>query len=559
MWRAASNLWGDKGSLAGMWPLFAARGGRRGVAHSGKPFEDKAMGLYLKRLPRAFRRLHWRFALSYMLVTVCSVALVPATYFIASYLFVVRSPSLPRDMAAGLEPVASQTLPYLVQVPTDQAGLHDWLVHFNSDGRLQGVDNFADLWMSGPPDGTSVLTVVDSDGRVVASSAPVATLAPGTVLAPGLSQAGQGVLRAALAGDKQTADLATPLRDGRSVIAVPITIPGRTMGALVLDMDVLAAQRSYIPKAVLGLFGFIAIVTILAGLIGLVFGFIISRGLTRRLGALASAAKSWSRGDFAATARDPSGDELGELARDLNRMAEQIQTLLAARQELAVVDERNRLARDLHDSVKQQVFAASMQVAAARALMRSDPATAESRLDDVERLVAEAQRELTGLIRELRPVALADKGLVPALRTYCADWSRGTSIAAEVRALGERPAPLEIEQALFRVAQEALANIARHSGAAHVEVQVRWESAALLLSITDDGHGFDVAAAHDKGVGLQSMRERVEGIGGSLEIRRAGLTGMCVEACVPMAKLTLVGADEDGAQALASAAAPAER
>src|SRR5258705_3404515 len=136
-------------------------------------------------------------------------------------------------------------------------------------------------------------------------------------------------------------------------------------------------------------------------------------------------------------------------------MAEQIQTLLAAREELAVVDERTRLARDLQDSVRQQVFGASMQVPAARALMRSDPATAEARLDDVERLVAEAQRELTGLIRELRPVALADKGLVPALRPYCTDWARGTGIAAEGRALGERPAPLEIEQALVRVAQAA--------------------------------------------------------------------------------------------------------
>ncbi len=85
---------------------------------------------------------------------------------------------------------------------------------------------------------------------------------------------------------------------------------------------------------------------------------------------------------------------------------------------------------------------------------------------------------------------------------------------------------------------------------------MRWEPAALLLSIADDGHGFDVAAANGKGVGLQSMRERVEGIGGSLEIRRAGANGMCVEACVPIAKLTLVGTDEDGAQALAPA--PAE-
>src|SRR5258708_2123627 len=127
MWRAASNLWGDKGSLAGMRTLFTARGGRHGLAHSGRPFEDKAMGLYLKRLPRAFRRLHWRFALSYMLVTVCSVALVPATYFIASYLFVVRSPNLPRDMAAGLEPVASPTLAFLVHVPSRPARLPHWL------------------------------------------------------------------------------------------------------------------------------------------------------------------------------------------------------------------------------------------------------------------------------------------------------------------------------------------------------------------------------------------------------------------------------------------------
>src|SRR5258708_36593385 len=114
MWRAASNLWGDKGSLAGMRPLFAARGGRHGLAHSGRLFEDKAMGLYLKRLPRAFRRLHWRFALSYMLVTVCSVALVPATYFIASYLFVVRSPNLPRDLAPAPAPLPAPTLPHLL-------------------------------------------------------------------------------------------------------------------------------------------------------------------------------------------------------------------------------------------------------------------------------------------------------------------------------------------------------------------------------------------------------------------------------------------------------------
>jgi signal transduction histidine kinase len=113
---------------------------------------------------------------------------------------------------------------------------------------------------------------------------------------------------------------------------------------------------------------------------------------------------------------DPSGDELGQLARRLNGMAEQVQNLLAVRQELAVIEERHRLARDLHDSVKQQIFAMAMQVAAARTLMDNNSDAARVRLTEAERLVKQAQQELTALIRELRPAALGDKGLVVALR-----------------------------------------------------------------------------------------------------------------------------------------------
>jgi len=179
--------------------------------------------------------------------------------------------------------------------------------------------------------------------------------------------------------------------------------------------------------------------------------------------------------------------------------------------------------------------------------VRQDPAAAEGRLAEVERLVGEAQRELTALIGELRPAALANKGLAPALREYCDDWSRRTGIAADVRVQGEQPASLEVEQALFRVAQEALANVARHSGATSVEVRLSWEPQALLLTITDNGSGFDAVAAAGKGVGLQSMRERVEAIGGTLALRAApGGPGARVEACAPLARVaTLVQGSAD--------------
>jgi NarL family two-component system sensor histidine kinase LiaS len=177
-----------------------------------------------------------------------------------------------------------------------------------------------------------------------------------------------------------------------------------------------------------------------------------------------------------------------------------------------------------------------MQVAAARNLMRGDPDAAESRLAEAERLVGEAQRELTSLILELRPAALEGRGLAPALREYCADWAHQTGIAAEMRAQGERETPLPIEQALFRVAQEALANVARHSGATAVDVQLTWTTKTLTMAIADNGRGFETKAARGKGVGLGSMRERVEALGGDLRLdsHRAG-GGARILARVPLA------------------------
>ena len=117
-----------------------------------------------------------------------------------------------------------------------------------------------------------------------------------------------------------------------------------------------------------------------------------------------------------------------------------------------------------------------------------------------------------------------------ALRECVADWSRQSHIPAEVRIRGERPLPLPLEQALYRVAQEALTNITRHSGANSVEVDLVWVDNQVSLVIADDGRGFQVNASDGKGVGLQSMRERVEALGGQLEVKSGSGSGTRIVA-----------------------------
>jgi len=144
-------------------------------------------------------------------------------------------------------------------------------------------------------------------------------------------------------------------------------------------------------------------------------------------------------------------------------------------------------------------------------------------------VVRQVQGELTLLIRQLRPAALEGQGLAAALREHVAEWSRQSGIAAEVRVQAEQAVSLPVEQALFRVAHEALANVARHSQASHVDVQLHYENGSVTLMITDDGRGFEPGTERG-GVGLSSMRERMEQVGGQIGIVSRPRAGTRVEA-----------------------------
>jgi NarL family two-component system sensor histidine kinase LiaS len=307
--------------------------------------------------------------------------------------------------------------------------------------------------------------------------------------------------------------------DGTSISSVPIR--GRDqqiVGALV--------EKSWPVNqwTILGLSGALVLifsipVIILASIIGAIFGFLIARGLTKRIQRLFFAADNWSRGNFSVFVSDKSGDELGQLAQRLNNMAEQLQNLLQTSQKFAKLEERNRLSRDLHDSVKQQAFSIAMQVRAAKGLLVSDALEAQEHLHEAEQLVHLMQQELTALIYELRPTALENMQFAAALRELVAVWTRQTGILVSMQIEDERRLPASLEDALLRVTQESLANVARHSKATTVQIVLLCKQDAVDLFISDNGQGFAASINKSSGIGLLSIHERIEKLGGLIDVK----------------------------------------
>ncbi len=267
---------------------------------------------------------------------------------------------------------------------------------------------------------------------------------------------------------------------------------------------------------------------------GILFGLIMSRGLTRRLGDLTRAADAWSEGDFSVQPRVKGSDEIGHLSMRMRHMAERIQNLLQSQQELAMLEERNRLARDLHDTIKQQTFAILMQLRAAQNQIETDPAAANQTLQEAESLVKAAQQDLGRIIAELRPAALEGQGLALALQNYLNTWSQHTRIPVEFHVQGERSLALSIEQPLYRIAQEALSNVARHSSASAVTVNLAYDAKQVRLSIHDNGSGFDPAGINGQNFGLQSMRERADALDGQFEVSSANEHGTTLTVVIPL-------------------------
>jgi signal transduction histidine kinase len=199
--------------------------------------------------------------------------------------------------------------------------------------------------------------------------------------------------------------------------------------------------------------------------------------------------------------------------------------------ELSTIEERKRLARELHDSVTQTLFSIGLTAEAATELLDSEPGRAREQLGRLQDLTRTAMQEMRSLIFELRPAELETEGLAAALRKHVEVLQRLHDEEIELTVDGDKRLPADVERALLRIAQEALGNALRHADAHHVRLALDARDSRVTLRVDDDGGGFDPeeAATRSRRLGLTSMRERAEVLGGTLAIDSAPGRGTTVE------------------------------
>lgn len=486
-----------------------------------------------------FRGLRGRLTLTYTLVTVLALLALEVALLTAISLLSMMLDDGTRDYLRDVEStLAPQAREFLAASSPDLLGLQAW---------LDGV--YASGFASLPPQ-----AVFDSAAARIVKRDPLYVLdAHGLVLvqAPGGSSSLVGrrfeppayitedVLQRAINGEYDPIRLSARTPGDEYWLAVPVRqeIDSFSPVIAVIVVTVEApppAFFSVFPVLLGWVLGTGVVLLIGVAPFGALFGFIMSRGLTRRLGALAAVADAWSEGDFTPSPSDRSKDEIGMLGARMRHMATRLQDLLKTQKTLALVEERNRLARELHDTVKQQTFATLMQVRAARNLLERDPQAAAEALAQAEELIKASQQELNLVITELRPAALDEQGLAGALRQYAGALARTAHIPVEVQVRGERSLPVELEQTIYRVGQEALSNAARHSRASAMSVTLDYQAGCVCLQVRDNGVGFDPSNPADHGYGLRSMRERVESVRGRLLVESSAGEGTLVKADFPL-------------------------
>jgi signal transduction histidine kinase len=258
---------------------------------------------------------------------------------------------------------------------------------------------------------------------------------------------------------------------------------------------------------------------------GIASSFFLTTWVTRRLNRVARAASAWSRGDFSDRIADPSRDELGHLSALLDGMALELKDLMRSRAQLATLEERQRLARDLHDTVKQKAFALSMQLATARRQLGEHPAGA--RIAQAEKLSQQIQQELAQILDELR-ASDAALPFAERLRARADEWAQLSGLQLDLD-LHQLPAlPATHEDALLRIVDEGLANVLRHSGASLVCLSLRIDADRVELAIVDNGRGTGDEVR--RGMGLANMRERAESLpGGRFEFDSAAERGTRID------------------------------
>lgn len=303
--------------------------------------------------------------------------------------------------------------------------------------------------------------------------------------------------------------------------SLPLQLADGTPATLTVQLAV-----PYPGLALLGPRSFEGSLLVLAALVlALSGGVLLSLYLAHRLGRIRTQVMAWRSGELGGRIDASQRDELGVLAADLDAMAADLEQLLQDRARLAALEERQRVARDLHDTVKQKAFALGLQLSALRRGQDVDGAT----LAQAERLCAEIREELAEVVHTMHPQPRSTTAFRDRLTDRVRNWQQSASLELDCsHEPGPEPSAAVAEQ-LLRALDESLANVARHAGPCRVAVRFRrLRDDSWQLQVSDDGCGFDPATR--QGRGLQHLRERAEAIAGELQLL-SGPSGTTVSLC----------------------------
>ena len=313
-----------------------------------------------------------------------------------------------------------------------------------------------------------------------------------------------------------------------------------------------------------------AFVFFVTALVGLGLAILFARVLTRPLKDVAQAMRKVKSGDLSVHVPMWARDEIGEVQDEFNLMVDDLrvshEALLQKSQELEMLNqentrllgelnskntrleqllhhaitaqeaERKRLARELHDETGQSLTSILLRLKALQSETELD--VIQDRLNGLRYLTAQTLEEVRRLSLDLRPMALDDLGLVPAIRWYVQQFSERNAIDVKLNVAGSNPRlPADFEIILYRAVQEGLTNIVRHAHAHHATIKLERSGSSVWLTITDDGQGIQPGKNKTNGMGLEGMRERVMLVGGKLRLDSAFGAGTQITIELPVGEM----------------------
>ncbi|WP_334076163.1 sensor histidine kinase [Paenibacillus sp. A14] len=294
--------------------------------------------------------------------------------------------------------------------------------------------------------------------------------------------------------------------------------------------------------------------------VGAAFGFLQGYRQKRKLDLLRDALLQWEKGNQTGTVPKLGDDEIGGLGEQLERIGKRWEEQVSSLQRLsthnaqlaeqarlsAIVEERQRLARELHDAVSQQLFAISMTATAVGRTLEKDFDKAQRQVELIEEMASVAQSEMRALLLHLRPVYLEGKELSQGLTELVKELKMKVPMDLTLEMDEELNLGKGIENHLFRIIQEAMSNTLRHAKADKMEIRIHRKGDAVKVTLRDNGIGFQLDEKKQASYGLSTMQERVGEIGGSIQFITAPGKGTRIEITVPLLNEEIGGDTQHG-------------